>query len=429
MKAAFYALGCKVNQYEIDCCARIFRENGWEIGSFDEPCDAYIINTCSVTNISDRKSRQILRRAKKNNPLAVVGAMGCYVQIKSEDVENMPEVDFFVGNSKKSEIYELTMLALDKKAACEVTDIMKQKVYEELECEGHLERTRAYIKIEDGCNNFCSYCIIPYARGPVRSRKLENIVSEAKRLSDNGFCEIVLTGISVSSYGQDLKDGASLIDVIDRVSEVKGIKRIRLSSIDPRAFTEEFTERLKENKKVCRHFHISLQSGCDTVLKRMNRKYTAGEYLETLRRIREKMPGCAITTDVICGFPGETEDEFYETVEFVKKAEFSKVHIFPYSERSHTLAAKMEQLPMNVREERCKILSCEEEAVSEKFAKSMVGKTESVLYEKSESGVWEGFTGNYMRVYTKSDASLENTVSEVVITEYKDGKLWASLKS
>ena len=303
MKVAFYALGCKVNQYEIDCCARIFRDKGWEIGSFDEPCDVYIVNTCSVTNLSDRKSRQILRRAKKLNPSSKVGAMGCYVQTKPEEIKAMPEVDFFAGNSHRSLIYDLAIKALEEEKSGEVCDISHEKTYEELQCEGALERTRAYIKIEDGCDNFCSYCIIPYARGPVRSRKLENIVAEAKRLSDNGFCELVLTGISVSSYGKDLKDGTSLIDVIEAVSKIAAVKRIRISSIDPRAFTDDFIQRLSNISKLCRHFHISLQSGSASVLKRMNRKYTPEEYLETIKRIREKMPECAITTDIICGFP------------------------------------------------------------------------------------------------------------------------------
>ena len=428
MKVAFYALGCKVNQYEIDCCARIFRDEGWEIGSFDEPCDVYIINTCSVTNLSDRKSRQILRRAKKLNPAAKVGAMGCYVQTKPEEIKNMPEVYFFVGNSERISMYTLATMALEGKNTGEVCDIMQQKTYEELQCEGALERTRAYIKIEDGCNNFCSYCIIPYARGPVRSRKLENIIKEAERLSDNGFSELVLTGISVSSYGQDLKDGTSLIDVIEGVSKIDAVERIRISSIDPRAFTEDFTQRLSENNKVCRHFHISLQSGSASVLKRMNRKYTPEEYLETIKRIREKMPECAITTDIICGFPGETEIEFKETLEFVKKAEFSKVHIFPYSERSKTVAAKMEQLPMKVREERCKILSEAEKPLSESFMKGMIGKTESVLFEKTENGFSEGFTGNYLRVYVKTEHPLDNSVHPVIVTDYTDGKLFARLK-
>ena len=428
MKVAFYALGCKVNQYEIDCCARIFRDEGWEIGSFDEPCDVYIINTCSVTNLSDRKSRQILRRAKKLNPAAKVGAMGCYVQTKPEEIKNMPEVDFFVGNSERISIYTLATMALEGKNTGEVCDIMQQKTYEELQCEGALERTRAYIKIEDGCNNFCSYCIIPYARGPVRSRKLENIIKEAERLSDNGFSELVLTGISVSSYGQDLKDGTSLIDVIEGVSKIDAVERIRISSIDPRAFTEDFTQRLSENNKVCRHFHISLQSGSASVLKRMNRKYTPEEYLETIKRIREKMPECAITTDIICGFPGETEIEFKETLEFVKKAEFSKVHIFPYSERSKTAAAKMEQLPMKLREERCKILSEAEKPLSESFAKKMIGKSETVLFEKTEDGFSEGFTGNYVRVYVKTERPLDNSIASVIITDYKNGKLFAKLK-
>ncbi|MBQ8808350.1 MAG: tRNA (N(6)-L-threonylcarbamoyladenosine(37)-C(2))-methylthiotransferase MtaB, partial [Clostridia bacterium] len=352
MKVSFYALGCKVNQYEIDCYAKMFTDAGWEIGDFSEKCDAYVINTCAITNIGERKSRQIIRRARKLNPDAVVAVTGCYAQTKSDEVKAMAEVDVVLGTSNRGQICHIVEAKLRGEDIDILTDIMKERAYEELECEGKTERTRAYIKIQDGCDNFCSYCIVPYARGPVRSRNIQNIVREAQRLSSLGFKEIVLTGISVASYGKDLKDANTLKNVIEEVCKVDGIERVRLSSISPGIFDDEFIAFIAGEKKMCRHFHISLQSGSSSVLKRMNRKYTAEEYLDTLKRIRTAMPDSGITTDIICGFPEESEEEFGETVEFVKKARFLKVHVFPYSQRSGTVADRMPQIPHPVREKR-----------------------------------------------------------------------------
>lgn len=426
MKVAFYALGCKVNQYEADCYAKMFADKNWEIGAFDEVCDVYVINTCAITNVGERKSRQILRRAKKLNPSAIVVATGCYAQTKADEIKNMGEVDLVLGAANRSQITQLVEAKLRGEDTDLLTDIMKERLYEELECEGATERTRAYVKIQDGCNNFCSYCIVPYARGPVRSRSIENIVKEAMRLSGKGFREVVLTGISVNSYGKDLKDGKTLKDVIREVCKVDGIERVRLSSIDPGAFDDEFINLVANEKKMCRHFHISLQSGSSAVLKRMNRKYTAEEYLLTLERIRKAMPDAGITTDIICGFPEESEKEVKETLEFVEKAQFLKVHVFPYSERSGTAAAIMPQIDRHIREKRAQELI----AVCDKIAKNVedgfIGKEVRVLFEQSRKGVSDGLAENYLRVFV-NEVGLDGEIKTVRITERKDGKLFGEI--
>lgn len=427
MKVSFCALGCKVNQYEADCYAKMFRDRNWEIGAFDEICDVYIVNTCAITNIGERKSRQMLRRAKKLNPDALVVATGCYAQTKAHEARAISEIDIVIGTAKRAYLPDIVEAKLRGEDTDALVDIMKERMYEELECEGATERTRAYIKIQDGCDNFCSYCIVPYARGPVRSRKIENIVREAKRLSENGFKEVVLTGISVTSYGKDLKDTKKLSDVIKAVCAIEKIERVRLSSIDPRAFDDDFINLIAGEEKMCRHFHISLQSGSSSVLKRMNRKYTAEEYLDTLSAIRDKMADALITTDIICGFPEETEQEFSQTKEFVKKAKFSKVHVFPYSERSGTVAAQMKQLPKSIREKRAKELGVLCTSIAEECENSFIGKSERVLFEQCENGICEGLTGNYLRVFVRGDRSLVGEICSVKITERKDGKLWGEL--
>ncbi len=429
MRVAFYALGCKVNQYEIDCYAKKFSEIGWEIGDFSEKCDAYVINTCAVTNIGERKSRQIIRRAKKKNPDAVVAVTGCYAQTKADEVRNMTEADVVLGTSSRSRIAEIVTAKIKGEDIDLITDIMKERMYEELECEGKMERTRAYIKIQDGCNNFCSYCIIPYARGPVRSRKIENVVNEAKRLSSLGFREVVLTGISVASYGRDLEDGSTLKNVIEEVCRIDGIERVRLSSVSPNLFDDEFISFIAGEKKLCRHFHISLQSGSSTVLKRMNRKYTAQEYLDTLSRIRKKMPDSGITTDIICGFPEETEEEFSETLDFVKKARFLKVHVFPYSERSGTVAAQMPQVPHSVREERAAKLIELTERISEEEENRFIGMQTEVLFEQTEGDYAQGLSGSYLRIYVKGGDELTGKIRKVKIVDRKDGILFGEIRS
>lgn len=419
IRVGLTALGCKVNQYEVNAYAALFREAGFEIAPFDEVCDVYIVNTCSVTNIGDRKSRQIIRRAKQRNPKATVVAAGCYAQVSYEEVKKMPEVDLCIGTVQRSKIVELTKAAMRGEDTDAYSDVMKEKEYEELEAESVTERTRAYIKIQDGCDNFCSYCIVPYARGPVRSRRLSGILAEAEKLSARGFREVVLAGISAASYGKDTRE-CSLIDVIEAVCGTEGIERVRISSIDPRVFTDEFTERAARLDKLCRHFHISLQSGSAAVLKAMNRKYTPEEYLKTLERIRKAMPDCAVTTDIIEGFPGETEENFEETKLFVKKAGFAKIHVFPYSERKGTAAAQMEQLPLPLREKRAKELGVIAEELKESFEKSFIGSKQGVLFEQRKNGLNEGLTKNYLRVFAEEDKDLAGQTRDVLITGYED---------
>lgn len=422
-KVGFLALGCKVNQYETDAYTAMFKESGFDVGSFDELCDIYVINTCSVTNLGDRKSRQMIRRAKKQNPEAKVVVTGCYAQVAYDEVKGMPEVDLCLGTTLRSKIVELTKKIMNGEDVDAYVDIMKVRQFEELECESVTERTRANIKIQDGCDNFCSYCIVPYARGPVRSRRLDGIIKETKRIASLGFKEVVLTGISVASYGKDTKE-CKLIDVIEKVCEIDGIERVRLSSIDPVAFTDEFIDRISKLDKVCDHFHISLQSGSSAVLKNMNRKYTAEQYLDMLERIRKKLPDAGITTDIIEGFPMETEENFEETKLFVKKAMFSKVHVFPYSERRGTAAAMMPQHPIPLREKRAKELAHIAEELQGEFEKGFVGKTVEVLFEQVKNGLSEGHTKNFLKVYTDGDENLVGRCMGVEILNYENNRLY-----
>lgn len=421
-KVGFLALGCKVNQYEVDSYIAMFKEAGFSVASFDDICDIYVINTCSVTNLGDRKSRQMIRRAKQKNPNAVVVATGCYAQVSYNEVSKMDEVDLCIGTSLRSQIVELTKRVAAGETIDAYVDIMKVRQFEELECESVTERTRANIKIQDGCDNFCSYCIVPYARGPVRSRRLESVIKEAERIAALGFKEVVLTGISVASYGKDTKE-CKLIDVIEAVCQIDGIERVRLSSIDPVAFTDEFIERLASLDKVCDHFHISLQSGSNAVLKNMNRKYTTEEYLDMLGRIRAKMPDAGITTDIIEGFPMESEENFEETKAFAQRAKFSKIHVFPYSERKGTAAAQMPQHPMPLREKRAKELSVIADVLKEDFERSFVGRQMEVLFEQTKNNFTEGLTKNYLRVFVDKDEALHNKCATVEILSYDNGKL------
>ncbi|MBQ8541788.1 MAG: tRNA (N(6)-L-threonylcarbamoyladenosine(37)-C(2))-methylthiotransferase MtaB [Clostridia bacterium] len=425
-KVGFLALGCKVNQYEADAYAAMFKEAGFETASFDDVCDIYVINTCSVTNLGDRKSRQMIRRAKQKNPKAIVVATGCYAQVGYSEVSKMDEVDLCLGTSLRSQIVTLTKKVMDGEDINAYVDIMKVRQFEELECESITERTRANIKIQDGCDNFCSYCIVPYARGPVRSRGLESILKEARRIAALGFKEVVLTGISVASYGKDTKE-CTLIDVIEKVCEIEGIERVRLSSIDPVAFTDEFIERISALSKVCDHFHISLQSGSNAVLKNMNRKYTTEEYLDMLNRIRLKMPHVGITTDIIEGFPLETEENFLETKAFAQKARFSKIHVFPYSERKGTAAANMPQHPMPLREKRAKELGLIADNLKAEFEKSFVGKTLEVLFEQTKGNFTDGLTKNYLRIFVDKNEELHDKCAMVKVTHYDNNRLYGTV--
>ncbi len=421
---SMFTLGCKVNQYETEAMEEIFEKNGYIIVNSDEIADIYVINTCTVTNLSDRKSRQFISRAKKLNKDAVIAVVGCYSQISPDEVSKIEGVDVVIGTTDRSRILELCEKAKKENEKVNIVrNVKTQKKFETINIDDIKSKTRAYIKIQDGCNQFCSYCIIPYARGPIRSRELDDIIKETKKLADAGFKEVVLTGIHVASYGKDI-DKTSLNRVLEEVGEVNGIERIRLSSLEPTLIDEDFMKNIVKIGKVCDHFHLSLQSGSDTVLKRMNRKYTTNEYRDIVKLIRKYMPNAGITTDIIVGFPGETEEEFNETLEFVKEIRFSRIHVFKYSPRKGTPAAKYEnQIDGNIKNIRSeKLIALGEELMLE-FNSKFINSTLSVLFEeesKKEDGYIEGYTTNYVRVKSNKDSSMIGKIVYVTINEKKD---------
>ena len=433
-KVAIHNLGCKVNSYEAESMEQMLRAAGYSIVPFDEnvPADVYIINTCSVTNIADRKSRQMLHKAKKMNPDAIVVAAGCYVQSDSEGVQKDEAVDLVLGNNCKINIVEaLENYAADHESHISVLDLSVKQPYEELEIDKVSEHTRAYIKIQDGCNQFCSYCIIPYTRGRIRSRELDDILKEVHRLADNGYQEIVLTGIHLTSYGVDNQKG-SLLEVISRIHEIEGVKRIRLGSLEPRVVTEEFVSALAAMEKVCPHFHLSLQSGCDETLKRMNRHYDTAEYAELCEKLRRHFPNCAITTDIMVGFPQETDEEFEKSLAFAKKISFAETHIFPYSRRPTTVADKMKgQLDRKTKHSRAAQMADVCNETKALYLKSLVGTVQEVLFEKETSSQWhQGHAPNYVTVKiprTNEEVSLRRQLLKIEITssdgEFCYGKL------
>lgn len=397
-KAALHNLGCKVNAYETEAMQQILEDAGYEIVPFTEYADVYVINTCSVTNMADRKSRQMLHRAKKMNPDAIVVGAGCYVQTKEAQALVDDAIDIVIGNNKKHELLQLLEEYEQSHTRTKsIADINHEKQeYEELFLSKTAEHTRAFIKVQDGCNQFCSYCIIPFARGRVRSREAKDVLAEIARLADNGYHEVVLTGIHLSSYGVDTGD--DLLHLIEQVHEIDGIERIRLGSLEPRIVTEEFAKRLSELPKICPHFHLSLQSGCDATLKRMNRRYDTAEYEQGCNLLRKYFEHPAITTDVIVGFPGETEDEFAVTKEYLERIHFYEMHIFQYSKREGTKAAVMpEQVPEPVKKQRSAVLLDLEQKMSKEFREYYVGRNVEVLLE--EPFEWNGKT--YLTGYTK----------------------------
>lgn len=428
--ASFYTLGCKVNQYETEAMSEIFSKNGYKIADFNEVCDVYVINTCTVTSIGDRKSRQMIRRAKHLNPNSIVAVVGCYSQVSPDEVAKIEGVNIILGTKDRKNLCEIAdkMLA-EKENQKKVTDVenaLKNREYEELEIKEYAEKTRAFVKIEDGCNEFCTYCIIPFARGPVRSRKLENIVKEVEFLAQKGFCEVVLTGIHLASYGKDLKN-VSLSDVICAAAEVPGISRIRLGSLEPRILTEEFIRKIADTKKVCNHFHISLQSGCDETLKRMNRKYTTEEYENSVKLLRKYFDNPAIATDIMVGFPGETDEEFEKSLAFMEKIAFADAHVFSYSNRKGTKADVMEnQIDPKVKEVRHKAMEGTVARLKNEYLESMAGKNLSVLFEQEISdGVYEGTAENYAKVIIKSDVDISKKCKTVKIIKAENGFLTA----
>lgn len=415
-KAALHNLGCKVNAYETEAMQHLLEEAGYEIVPFTQKADVYVINTCSVTNMADRKSRQMLHKAKKNNPDSIVVAAGCYVQTSEKEVLNDLSVDIVIGNDRKHDLVRLLEEYSLDSVNDTVDDINDGKHdFEELFIDQTKEHTRAFIKVQDGCNQFCSYCIIPYARGRVRSRRFENVIAEVERLAANGFKEVVLTGIHLSSYGVDFEEAIGLLELIQAVNAVKGIERIRLGSLEPKIVTEHFASELSKLDKICPHFHLSLQSGCDATLKRMNRKYTTKEYERGCELLRKYFVHPAITTDVIVGFPGETEEEFEQTKAYLEHIHFYEMHIFKYSKRKGTRAAVMpDQIDEQVKAARSEKLIALGHDMSKEFRKFYIGKNEEVLFEEKavigDKEYFVGYTKEYVKVAKKTDENLENQI-------------------
>jgi threonylcarbamoyladenosine tRNA methylthiotransferase MtaB len=429
---AFHNLGCKVNSYETDAMAQKCIEKGYKTVDFEQKADIYVVNTCSVTNIADRKSRQMLHKAKKQNPDSVVVAVGCFVQANPEEVAKDDAIDLIVGNNKKKDLFEILEEYLSKKAIPTekiITDVHHCD-YEELKINKSEEHSRVFVKIQDGCDRYCTYCIIPYVRGNLRSRKPEDVVSEIKEIATNGYREVVITGIHLSSYGKDfLKDGKPsldytvnseyLINLLKDINDIEGIDRIRIGSFEPMILSEDFVSKLSKISKLCPHFHISLQSGCDSVLKRMNRHYDTKAFYEKTVLLRKYFPGCALTTDVIVGFPGETEDEFETTYKYLTKIKFFETHIFPYSRRKGTVADKMpNQLTMNEKKERVSRLLELDAKLSKEYRESKLGDTDNIIVEEIKTingaNYFVGHTPEYVMVALKEDDSISKLIGHTV---------------
>ncbi len=443
---AFITLGCKVNQYETNAMTQQFIEKGYEVVEHTQKADIYIVNTCTVTNMSDRKSRQMLRRVKELNKEAIVVACGCYAQVAKEELEKIEEINLVLGNNEKKDIVEHVekyiknqiskkseedkryieikntkvqqTTEIQKKIETQIEDVMNQKEFVEFGDITFTEKTRAVIKIQDGCDRFCSYCIIPYARGRVRSRKPEHILSEIRKIAKKSIKEVVITGIHIASYGKDFKQEYRLIDLLEEMNEIEGIERIRLGSIEPLLITEEFVSRLEKLSKICHQFHLSLQSGCDETLNRMNRRYTTEQFKEITKLLRKTFEDAILTTDIIVGFPGESEEEFEKTYEFLKEIKFYKMHVFKYSPRKGTKAAVMpNQIDGNKKEERSKKLIELSNENEKAYNEQYVGKEVEVLFEEEKNGMWQGHTKNYILAHYKTEENLENKMIKLQCVE------------
>ncbi|MCI7000533.1 MAG: tRNA (N(6)-L-threonylcarbamoyladenosine(37)-C(2))-methylthiotransferase MtaB [Clostridiales bacterium] len=418
MRIAIYTLGCKVNQYETQAMEQELTARGHELVDFEQPADAYIINTCSVTAISDKKSRQMIRRARKLNPDAIVAACGCYVQTHTDEVLELG-IDLVGGTGQRMEFLRQLLTAAEKKTRVLVDDALHRHEFEILPAGGQMSRTRAMLKVEDGCRNFCTYCIIPFARGPVRSLPISEAVAQTGQLAAEGYQEVVITGIEISSWGQDLDGEKSLMDLLEAVSAAAGEMRLRLGSLEPRTITEDFCRRAAKLTNLCPHFHLSMQSGCDETLRRMNRRYDTERFYKSVTLLREFFPGVAITTDLITGFPGETEEEFQKTLDFIRRCEFAQIHVFPYSVRPGTRAAAMEQLPKSVKEERAARAGEVAAQLHEQYLQSCVGQVYPVLFEQpGREGEFTGHAPNYMEV-TAPGEDLHNCLRPVRIIGVK----------
>lgn len=413
----FLHCGCKTNQYETNGMIQNFQSKGYEIVDFDKEADIYIINTCTVTNMSDRKSRQVLRHAKKNNPESIVVACGCYVQVAKNEIEKIPEIDLCIGTNEKADIVKYVEEYLNSKKRVELENVLYEAQYDEFGSVTYTEKTRAVIKVQDGCDRFCSYCIIPFARGKVRSRLPENIIKEIKQIAKNGIKEVVITGIHIASYGKDFEKEYRLIDLLEEINKIDGIERIRLGSIEPLLISEEFVSRLSKLSKICHHFHLSLQSGCTNTLKRMNRRYTIEEFKVIVERLRNVYKDVILTTDIIVGFPDESEEEFETTYNFLKDIKFYKMHVFKYSERKGTKAAEMKnQIPANIKEERSKILLELSDKNENEYLDKYLGKKVEVLFEEKDGKYYKGHTANYIMVNLETDKDVSNKIVNVEIT-------------
>ena len=427
MKVAIYTLGCKMNQYESQSMETMLRERGHEVVEFREEADAYVINTCSVTAVSDQKSRQVIHRIQRERPGAVVAVCGCYPQTHAEDVRALG-VDLVAGTGDRTGFLDLLEEAAREKKYIESIDkSFERRVFEVLPAGGQSRRTRAMLKVEDGCVNFCTYCIIPYARGPVRSAAIETAMEQAAQLKDEGYREIVITGIEISSWGKDLKTGQTLIDLVEAIAKAAPGVRIRLGSLEPRTITEDFCRRAAAIPDLCPQFHLSLQSGCDETLKRMNRKYGTERYLESVRLLNEYFDRPAVTTDLITGFPEETEEEFARTLAFIEQCAFAQMHIFPYSIRPGTPAAKMVQNPKAVKEERARRAAAVAEKMHQAYLSSCVGHTYPVLFEQPRGELFSGHAPNYMEVLVEGGEELHNVVKNVRITRTDGQALYGEI--
>lgn len=422
MKFAFYTLGCKTNQYETQAMERLLLEQGHEIGRFDERCDGYVINTCSVTMVADKKNRAVIRRCRRENPEAVIGVCGCYSQRAPEAIREL-DIDVIGGSGNRQEFVDMLLAALETKVHQERLDnALRRRDFEILPAGGLGERTRAMLKVQDGCVNFCAYCIIPYTRGPIRSAPLELAMEQARELADRGYREIVLTGIEIASWGVDLPGKPALTVLIEAVCRAVPSLRVRLGSLEPRIVTEDFCQRLTVLPNLCPQFHLSMQSGCDTVLARMKRKYDTARYYESVCLLNTYFPGCAVTTDMIVAFPGETEEEFASSIQFIRKCAFADMHIFPYSRRPGTPADKMPGQHSNAtKEQRSRAAIAVAEEMSRGYRERLTGTIQSVLFEDEEDGYYTGHAPNYVKVYASGE-NLHNQVRNVLVTEiYRDG--------
>ena len=419
---AFITLGCKVNQYETNAMTQQFIENDYEVVDHTQKADIYIVNTCTVTNMSDRKSRQMLRRVKELNKEAVVVACGCYAQIAKEELEKIKEINLVLGNNEKKDIVEYVEKFIKNKIPeVQTEDVMHQKDFVEFGDITFTEKTRAVIKIQDGCDRFCSYCIIPYARGRVRSRRPEHILSEIRKIAKEGIQEVVITGIHIASYGKDFKKQYGLIDLLEEMNEIEGIERIRLGSIEPLLITEAFVNRLEKLTKVCHQFHLSLQSGCDETLKRMNRRYTTEQFKDIVALLRNKFEDVILTTDIIVGFPGESEEEFEKTYTFLKEIKFYKMHVFKYSPRKGTKAAVMpNQIDGNKKEERSRKLIELSNQNEKAYNQNYIGKEVEILFEEEKNGIWQGHTKNYILAHYKTEKNIENRIMKLQCIEAEE---------